>query len=123
MTKTRQRLGQRGEALAAEKMLAGGYLIVDRNYRCQAGELDLVTRQGELWVFVEVRTRRGRRYGTPEDSITPRKRAHLIAAAQTYLQDHDLNNVNWRIDLVAVELSEIGQLLRVEQLENAVNAL
>lgn len=123
MTKTRQALGQRGEALAAEKLLAGGYVIVDRNYRCPAGELDIVARQGEQWVIVEVRTRRGRMYGTPEESITPRKRAHLIAAAQTYLQDHDLNNVDWRIDLVAVELSEKGQLLRVEQVENAVNAL
>src|SRR5262249_36557187 len=111
------------EDLAADKLLAAGFEIVARNYRCQTGELDLVTRRGEQWVFVEVRTRRGRKYGTPEESITARKKTHLISAAQTYLQDHELVNVDWRIDLVAVELDAKGTLLRVEIIENAVNNL
>ncbi len=123
MTKTRQALGKRGEDLAAEKLSAAGFEIVARNYRCPWGELDLVTRQGDLWVFVEVRTRRGRRFGTPEESITPRKKTHLIQAAQTYLQANELADVDWRIDVVAVELDPKGTLLRVDILENAVNAL
>lgn len=120
MTTARQGLGRRGEALAAEKLNALGYEIVARNYRCAAGEIDLVARQGEVWVFVEVRARRGRRFGMPEESITPRKRRHLIAAAHTYLQENQLADVSWRIDLVAVELSARGLLLRVEVIENAV---
>jgi putative endonuclease len=116
----RQALGRRGEALAAEKLAGRGYTLVDRNYRCAAGELDLVTRCAEVWVFVEVRTRRGRAHGTPEESLTPRKRGHLVAAAQTYLQDHGLHDVPWRIDLVAVEFSPAGELLRVDVVENAV---
>jgi putative endonuclease len=71
-------------------------------------------------VFVEVRTRRGGEFGTPEDSITPRKRQHLVAAAQTYLQEHQLPDVAWRIDVVAVELSRRGELLRVDVIENAI---
>jgi len=116
----RQRLGQRGETVAAEKLAALGYEIVTRNYRCLSGEIDLIARHNETWVFVEVRTRRGGRFGTPEESITPRKRQHLIASSQSYLQEHQLEDVSWRIDAVAVELSPRGELLRVDVIENAV---
>jgi putative endonuclease len=121
MTSSRQHLGRCGESLAAEKLTALGYAIVARNYRCPAGEIDLIARHGETWVFVEVRTRRGGKFGTPEESITPRKRQHLIAAAQSYLQEKQLTEVPWRIDLVAVELSARGELLRVDVIENAVH--
>ena len=120
MTDARIGLGRRGETLAAERLGALGYSIVQRNYRCSAGEIDLVARCGETWVFVEVRTRRSARFGTPEESITLRKRAHLIAAAQHYLQDHALESVAWRIDAVAVELSPAGKVRRVDVIENAV---
>lgn len=121
MTKARLSLGRLGEQLAAEKLQASGYAMVARNYRCSAGEIDLIARQQDDWVFVEVRTRRGRAFGTPEESITLRKRAHLIAAAQNYLQENALDQVAWRIDFVAVELTPRGQLLRVTHLENAVH--
>lgn len=120
MTDARLGLGRRGEALAAEHLERLGYEIVARNYRCAAGELDLITRKDGTWVFVEVRTRRGRSRGTPEASITVRKRQHLIAAARTYLHEHDLDEADWRIDVVAVELSMRGELLRVDLIENAV---
>lgn len=120
MSGARQGLGRRGEQLAAERLAALGYQIVERNFRCPAGEIDLVARRDDTWVFVEVRTRRGERFGTPEESITPRKRSHLIASAQHYLQAHQLEAVPWRIDAVAVGLSPRGELLRVEVIENAV---
>ena len=121
MSVARVRLGQRGEQLAAERLAVLGYRIVERNYRCLHGELDLIARQGDTWVFVEVRTRRGERFGTPEGSFTPRKRAHLIAAAQHYLQAHALEDVPWRIDAVAVALSAAGRLQRLDVIENAVS--
>jgi putative endonuclease len=120
MTRTRLNLGRRGEQLAEQKLAASGYAILARNYRCRAGEIDLVARQGETVVFVEVRTRRGTAFGLPEASLTPRKRQHLIAAAQTYLQASQLEEVPWRIDVVAVELSPRGDLLRVDIIENAI---
>jgi putative endonuclease len=120
MTRQRQFLGRRGEAVAAEKLAALGYEIVARNYRCGAGEIDLVARHHETWVFVEVRTRRSEKFGTPEESITRRKRAHLVASAQSYLQEKQLSEVAWRIDVVAVEFSGPGKLLRVDVIENAV---
>lgn len=120
MTHTRQRLGWRGERLA-ERYLAGrGLTILERNYRCSAGEADLIAQDGDTLVFVEVRTRRGQDYGSPEESITTRKQAHLLAVAQAYLAERGLSDIAWRIDVVAVEMSARGELLRVEHIENAV---
>lgn len=120
MTHTRQRLGWRGERLA-ERYLAGhGLTILERNYRCAAGEADLIAQDGDTLVFVEVRTRRGQDYGSPEESITARKQAHLLAVAQAYLAERGLSDIAWRIDVVAVALSARGELLRVEHIENAV---
>jgi putative endonuclease len=115
----RRRLGQRGEDLAARHLAARGYEIVTRNWRCEAGELDLVARDGDALVFVEVRTRRGEALGTPEESVTPAKQARLIVLAEAYVQAHDWLG-DWRIDVVAVEMDRRGRLLRVEQYENAV---
>jgi len=120
MTQARRRLGQAGEQMAANHLAGLGYEIVERNYRCPSGELDLVTRYAGRWVFVEVRTRRGNRYGTPEESVTARKRAHIIASAQHYLQDHNALEAYWRIDAVAIVLTAGGRLQRIDVNENAV---
>ncbi len=120
MTQQRRRLGQLGERLAADRLARMGYEIVDRNYRCREGEIDIVARQGGGWVFVEVRTRRGDRFGTPEESVTVRKRAHLIASAERYLQEHQALDASWRIDAVAIVLTADGRVERVDVIENAV---
>nr|HID13969.1 YraN family protein [Anaerolineae bacterium] len=110
----RVRLGRRGEELAVAELTRCGYEIVARNWRCQAGEVDVVARRGEAWAFFEVRTRRGREFGTPEESLTPAKQQRMIDVALTYLAEHNLNDVDWRVGLVAVEMDQAGQLLRVE---------
>jgi len=120
MKGARKRLGNVGEEIATRELTRRGYAVRERNWRCPEGELDMVAEQGEMLVFVEVRTRRGDRFGTPEESITLAKRAHLIAAAQAYLQAHSLQDRDWRIDVVAVEMSAQGQLLRVDVIENAI---
>ncbi len=115
----RKKLGAWGESVAAHHLEAEGYQIVERNWRCRHGEIDLVVRAGSEWVFVEVKTRRGREMGSPEEALTSYKSKKLIQLAQIYLADHDLD-VDWRIDLIAVELDRSGKLLRCEQIENAV---
>ena len=119
MKGTRKRLGDVGEEIAARELARRGYTVRERNWRCPEGELDIVAEQGDVLVLAEVRTRRGDRFGTPEESITPAKRAHLIASAQAYLQAHSLD-CDWRIDVVAVEMSARGELLRVDVIENAI---
>ena len=120
MKGARKRLGDAGEEIATRELVRRGYVVRERNWRCPEGELDIIAEQGESLVFVEVRTRRGDRFGTPEESITLAKRAHLIAAAQTYLQAHSLPDRDWRIDVVAVEMSDRGRLQRVDVIENAI---
>lgn len=115
----RQGLGRRGEELAARHLVAQGYEILARNWRCETGELDLVARDGDCLALVEVRARRGRVLGTPEESITVAKQARLVALAEAYVQEYDWPG-DYRIDVVAVELDRRGRLLRVAHYENAV---
>lgn len=116
----RRQLGQFGERVAAHHLEAQGYRILRRNWRCARGEIDLVAQAGETLVFVEVKTRRGRAMGTPEEGVTPRKAEKLLQLGQYYLLEQDLEDVDWRIDLVAVELDRRGKLLRCEHIPNAV---
>lgn len=113
-------LGQRGEEIAVAHLQGQGYSILDRNWRCSAGELDIVAREGETLAFVEVRTRRGNRFGSAEESITPAKQAKLVELAQTYLQEHSLRDQAWRIDVVAVEMDRRGEVKRLNLIRNAV---
>ena len=115
----RQGLGRRGEELAAQQLAAKGYQIVARNWRCETGEVDLVAREGECLVLVEVRTRRGRSMGSPEESITAAKQARLIALGEAYVQENDWRG-DWRIDVVAIEMGRQGRVLRIDHYENAV---
>jgi len=113
-------LGRRGEKIAVAHLQDQGYSILDRNWRCSAGELDIVAREGETLTFVEVRTRRGNRFGSAEESITPAKQAKLVELAQTYLQEHSLSDQAWRIDVVAVEMDRRGEVKRLNLIRNAV---
>ena len=120
MSDHRQSLGKRGEAYAADYLAARRYAILERNWHCPRGELDLVTERDGQVIFVEVRTRQTDRLGTPEESITPAKRAKLIAAAQTYLDMHDQTDRDWRIDVVAIEVGSHGEVTRCTLIENAI---
>jgi putative endonuclease len=111
-----------GEELATQSLLATGYTIVARNWRCPAGEIDIVARDGETLVVVEVRTRRGQAYGTPEESLTLAKQIKLVELGQTHVDETDWNGP-WRIDLVAVQFDRRGQLERLEVIKDAVEGL
>ena len=119
MANERLALGARGEAAARIYLQRRGYTIEATNYRCRWGEIDIVASQGEVLVFVEVRTRRSNAFGSPQESVTARKRERLVLAAQHYLQEHS-TEPNWRIDLVAVEADGRGVVRRIQHVENAV---
>jgi putative endonuclease len=114
----RKQTGRRGEEIAASHLAGKGYKIIDRNWHCPSGELDIVAEKGGTLVFVEVRTRRGHRFGLAEESITPSKQARLIELAQTYLQETSAGDLSWQIDVVAVQLG--AGLPQVNHIENAV---
>lgn len=117
----RRGLGKTGEELAARALVERGYAIVARNWRCPLGELDIIARDGDCLVFVEVRTRRGGWRGAASDSVGPRKRARLAALADAYLQAGAYPpTIDWRVDVVAVEMDGRGVLRAIEIFKDAV---
>lgn len=118
MTDKRKRTGRRGEEIAAAYFARRGYSILQRNWRCSAGELDIVMEKEDTLIFVEVRTRHGRRFGTAEESVTPAKQARLIELAQTYLQQEQAPHSSWRIDVAAVQLGSGSP--QINHIKNAV---
>jgi putative endonuclease len=95
-------VGRRAETLAQEELRARGYAIVEANWRGSSGELDIVARDGDYLVFVEVRCRRGEDFGDPVESIDPAKRAAVLRTARAYVQAHDAEDVPVRFDVVTV---------------------
>lgn len=118
---SKQDLGRRGEELAVKELRRRGFRIIERNYRCRYGEIDIIAaRKGRL-SFIEVRTKAGGSYGTAEESITGQKRERLANSAEEYISSHRGLPENWGIDFVAVDIdSASGKPLRVELLENAL---
>jgi putative endonuclease len=116
----RRETGNLGEKLAAEFLKSRGYQVMEANYRCPEGEVDIVTRKDDQLVFIEVRTKKSLEFGSPEESITVGKKERIIAAAYHYQQDHANPPGQWRIDVVAIELDRRNRPLRIELIENAV---
>ncbi len=116
----RRDTGILGEKLAKDFLKKRGYRILETNYRCPEGEIDIIARQKGYLVFVEVRTKTSLEFGSPEESITPAKMARLRATASHFQQTHDNLPLLWRIDFVAVELNQKGKPSRIELIENAV---
>ena len=109
-------LGTRGEAMAARFLEHAGYSIVDRNWRCPQGEIDLVARDGAELVFVEVKTRSSVAFGHPLEAITASKLARLRRLAAAWCEAHPGNHDRIRIDAVGIIVPAIGDI-EVEHLE------
>jgi putative endonuclease len=118
MSSSKQGLGRWGETRAADFLDSQGYQIVERNWRCEYGEIDLIARQDAVLVFIEVKARSSKQFGYPEEAVIPAKQLHLIEAAQTYLQAHPEQDGDWRIDVIAVQRAADG--CQIHHIENAV---
>jgi putative endonuclease len=116
----RQGLGRTGERLAAEALMSEGYHILERNFRCRQGEVDLVAEDEQDLIFAEVKARRGVSFGLPEDALTIYKRRKLVEVASYYLDLHTCSDRSWRIDVVAVQFSNSGKLEEIRIYEHAV---
>jgi putative endonuclease len=101
-------LGRTGEDLACAELRRRGYAILDRRYRTRSGELDIVARDGPTLVFVEVKTRRSDRFGTPLEAVTPAKRRQVVAMAADYLANRRLGPAGCRFDVAAVTFDDRG---------------
>lgn len=111
-------LGDYGERAAARHLMAAGLEILDRNWRCDLGEIDLVLREGSTLVVCEVKTRSSERFGTPHEAVTEIKAARLRRLAARWIRESGLRPTDVRFDLVAVLRPRRG-LTRVEHVRGA----
>jgi putative endonuclease len=104
LTRARLQLGETGEAFALEEIERLGYKCITRNYRCPLGEIDLIARDGDTLVFLEIKTRRGRSLGYAKEAITARKQRQLSQVALAYMKANGCAGVRSRFDVVAISL-------------------
>lgn len=117
----RKEIGAIGEEAARKFLKKRGYKILETNFRCPLGEIDIVARHKKELVFVEVRSRTGGELGAPEESITSKKKRKLRKLADFYLKTKTSKPPDgWRIDVVAVRLSPKGEVLDLKLIESAV---
>ena len=119
MNRSRLNVAKIGESLAAKHLKARGYRILAQNYRARRGEIDLIARDGEFIVFVEVKTRRSLKFGLPQAAVTLQKQRQISKVALAYLQSRNLMDAPCRFDVIAIHLSAQLELLRLEQIESA----
>jgi len=113
----KQILGEEGERIAETFLRKKGYRVVERNYRCPVGELDLILLDRRVVVFVEVKTRSDDRFGAPLESVGPRKQKKMIKTALFFLTRHRLHNRDARFDVVGISYQ--GGEPMVEHIQNA----
>ena len=101
----RNAVGAWGEEVAARHLVDQGMVILDRNWRCELGELDLVARDGGALVVCEVKTRRGAAFGSPAEAVTWQKAARLRRLAMRWLDEHPVSPLEVRIDVVGIVVS------------------
>jgi putative endonuclease len=97
-----QQFGEKGETLAAWYLKKNGYKIIEQNYRNQLGEIDIIARDRKTIVFVEVKSRRSIRYGSPKWALTPKKQRKISMVALYYLKTTRQTNVKARFDVVSI---------------------
>ena len=114
----KQNLGQKGEQMVENYLKKKGYKILERNYRKRTGEIDLIAlspADDKEIVFIEVKTRRSARYGTPEEAVDHRKLKKIEKTALHWLQENRKTNMHWRIDVLSLEL---GKEMKITHLKN-----
>ena len=117
----RKETGALGENIAADYLSKRGYTIRERNFRIREGEIDIIAEKDGTLVFVEVRSKTSRQFGTAEESITERKKKRLIALTEAYLSDCAEQPASCRIDIIAIQLDAQGKLIRLNTIENAID--
>jgi putative endonuclease len=113
LTRERLQLGKLGEDLALKKLKSLGYRSFIRNYRCPLGEIDLIARDGDTLVFLEIKTRRGRTLEYAKEAVNERKRHKITQTALVFLKENDCEEIKSRFDVVAINLGQGGEEIEV----------
>jgi len=113
-----QRTGVQGEELAVAFLLGKGYRIIERNFSCKGGEIDIIARDGKILVFVEVKARRSSSYGVPQLAVTSFKQRQIMTASLPWLSSHRSHDTPARYDVIAIILPDGGEPV-IEHIQNA----
>lgn len=105
-------LGCQGELIAANYLISKQYKIVEKNFRCKMGEIDIIAYQGRTLVFVEVKTRSNTSYGFPCEAVNHKKRIHLIRTATYYMVKNQITDVDQRMDVIEILYNSKGVYIR-----------
>ena len=119
MLDSRKEVGAKGEKLAVKFLKRKGYKIVQRNYTCKLGEIDIVARQDGTVIFVEVKTRRTQEFGPPQSAITAAKKKQISRVALWYVKEKKFMDQSCRFDVIGITFSPESRKPRVEHIENA----
>ncbi len=122
MVDTRKKLGNRGEKIAAKFLRKQGYRIIEKNYHSRLGEIDIVAKEDESIVFVEVKTRRSTDFGLPEEALSYDKRRRLSKLALGYLAHRRIKDTNCRFDMVSI-LMDTKKVKHIKLIKNAFPAV
>jgi putative endonuclease len=117
MTRERLDLGKQGEELALKTIRSMGYRDILQNYRCPLGEIDLIARDADTLVFLEIKTRRTGPTGYAKEAVTARKRRQISKVALAYLKANNCSDMRARFDVIAISLA--GSCPRIEVIKNA----
>jgi len=125
MVDTRKKLGNRGEKIAAKVLRKQGYQIIEKNYHSRLGEIDIVAKEDESIVFVEVKTRCSTDFGLPEEALSYDKRRRLSKLALVYLAHRRIKDTNCRFDVVSILMDnkKVSKVKHVELIKNAFPAV
>ena len=119
MTKQRKKLGSEAEEIAAQYLEFHGFKILERNHINKIGEIDLIAKDGDIFVIIEVKSKTGVGRGSPEEMVDQRKQRKLIRTSQAYFMLNEIEDPNWRIDVVAIEYDNFGGY-KINWLKSAV---
>ncbi len=120
MSGRKRTLGDAGERLAERRIGDLGWSVIDRKWRVRGGEIDLIALDGEVLVFVEVKTRRGAVRGAAEEAIDDAKAERLLSLGEQYIAEHlEHQDRLWRVDLIAITIGPSGAIQRISHLRNA----
>ena len=125
MIDTRKKLGNRGEKIAAKFLRKQGYQIIEKNYHSRLGEIDIVAKEDESIVFVEVKTRCSTDFGLPEEALSYDKRRRLSKLALGYLAHRRIKDTNCRFDVVSIlmDTNKVRKVKHIELIKNAFPAV
>lgn len=119
MQRSKKQVGDKGEDIASDFLINKGYEVIQRNYRCRFGEIDIIAEYNGIIIFVEVKTRHTASFGTPQESITSSKIRKISKTAILYAQEKNLIEQSYRFDVIAITYPKYSLEPNILHIENA----